>query len=481
MHPKDPELTRLNNRIRELEAENELLKKSAPFFTKKPTVKTTDGTRAIFNSAKETVRRYFSDFHPDPSRGTIEISGERYLLVRASALSVEFLNSIKNLYADRGEEEAYSIGRNFLFDIAHVIGKEDAKNFHDKMELTDPMARLSAGPVHFAYTGWAFVEILPGSKPSPDQDFVLSYRHPYSFEADSWIRSGKKSPFPVCIMNAGYSSGWCEESFGVELTAVEVTCRAMGHSHCTFIMAPPSQVAKHVKKHKPALRSKSPLKVPHFFERKKIEEDLKESLKEKELLLKEIHHRVKNNLQIISSLLNLQSATLQDKKLRQKFRESQDRIRSMALLHEVLYSNKDLDNVNSSRYFKALTQSLYGSYETSTKHISLNIRIDKRSEKLPIDIAIPCGLIINELISNSLKYAFPKQKRGKICVEMKATKGNHYTLRISDDGRGLPKTIAAEPSKTLGLQLVHALVDQLGGTIEMDGKKGAEFIISFGA
>lgn len=483
MTSKKNELASLKNRIRELEKENEQLRSQQLFHTENPTIKLPAAFRPVFAGAQKTVDRYFSGFRPDPSHGTIEISGERYLLVRASALSVEFLTSIKNLYADRGEEEAFSIGRNFLFDIAHVLGKEDAKSFHVKMDLTDPLAKLSAGPIHFAYTGWAFVEILPESRPSPDENYFISYRHPYSFEADSWIRSGKKSPFPVCIMNAGYSSGWCEESFGVELTAVELTCRAMGHKHCTFIMAPPSRIPEYIKKYKPGFGTKTALKVPHFFERKKIEEDLNSSLREKELLLKEIHHRVKNNLQIISSLLSLQSASLRGKHLRQKFRESQDRIRSMALLHEVLYSNKDLNNVSSSRYFKALTHSLYDSYETSTKQISLEINIDKRSEKLPIDIAIPCGLIINELISNSLKYAFPKQKKGQICVEMKASKTqrNRYTLTISDNGIGLPASVKPDAPKTLGLQLVVALTEQLSGTIVANKKKGAEFVITFDA
>ncbi|HEU4717783.1 MAG TPA: histidine kinase dimerization/phosphoacceptor domain -containing protein [Bacteroidia bacterium] len=478
------ELSLLRQKIKTLEKENAALREQHKAFTTSlPTVKSPDSFRPLFNDAEKTVREYFSDFHPDPSRGTIDISGERYLLVRASALSVEFLNSIKSLYRDRGEEEAYAIGRNFLFDIAHVIGKEDAKSFHSKMKLTDPIAKLSAGPVHFAYTGWAFVDILPESRPSPDENYFLSYRHPYSFEADSWINAKKKAKFPVCIMNAGYSSGWCEESFGVELTAVEVTCRAMGHESCTFIMAPPSRIQHYLKTHKAFVHSKKQLRVPHFFERKKIEEDLEASVKEKELLLKEIHHRVKNNLQIISSLLSLQSMSITDKKLKQKFRESQDRIRSMALLHEALYSTHEFDNVSSRHYFRALTRSLYGSYGKSEKEISLSVDIGKSSDRMTIDAAIPCGLIINELISNSLKYAFPGGKQGSIYVKLNA-KGHHpakYTLIIGDTGRGLPKRVLTGEPESLGLQLVFALVEQLSGSVIINNGNGAEFIITFEA
>jgi hypothetical protein len=177
----------------------------------------------LFDKAQKIVGDYFSDLYHDPEKGTIEIQDQRYVLVRASALSYDFLNTIQKLYADRGEEEATSIGRNFLFDIAHVIGLEDAKNFNKKMKLKDPISKLSAGPVHFAYSGWAFVDILPESKPSPDENFYLKYNHPYSFEADSWIKSKEKTDFPVCSMNAGYSSGWCEQSYGIELTSVEIS------------------------------------------------------------------------------------------------------------------------------------------------------------------------------------------------------------------------------------------------------------------
>jgi PAS domain S-box-containing protein len=276
---RQEDTTSLKKKIRELKKEIDVLQNTQ---TKTPlsgdTVKVPEQIKPLFDQAQKTVGEYFSHLKLDPTHGTIEIHDERYVLVRATALSHDFLNTIMQLYADRGEKEAMSIGKNFLFDIARVIGVNDAKRFHQEMHLTDPIAKLAAGPVHFAYSGWAFVDILPESKPSPDENYYLIYHHPYSFEADSWIRSRKKSKTPVCIMNAGYSSGWCEESFGIPLTAVEVTCKAKGDKNCTFIMAPPHKIAEHVQKYTQQLKGVSEKKftyeIPTFFERRKIEEQL---------------------------------------------------------------------------------------------------------------------------------------------------------------------------------------------------------------
>jgi two-component system cell cycle sensor histidine kinase/response regulator CckA len=144
--------------------------------------------------------------------------------------------------ADKGEAEARSVARSLLFDIAHAMGLSDARDFAERMNLVDPIAKLSAGPIHFAHAGWAFVDISAESRPSPDENFYLLYDHPYSFECDSWISAGKRTDFPVCVMNAGYSSGWCEESFDVPLVSTEISCRAKGDEHCRFIMAHPTRI-----------------------------------------------------------------------------------------------------------------------------------------------------------------------------------------------------------------------------------------------
>ena len=201
-------------------------------------------------------------------------------------MSVDFFDTIKDLYSDRMEEEAINIARNILFDIAHTIGKQDARNFHTKMNLKDPIEKLSAGPVHFSHSGWAFVDILPESKPTPDENYYLIYDHPFSFEADAWKKVGKRSDCPVCVMNAGYSSGWCEESFGIPLVTSEILCRAKGDEVCRFIMAHPSKIEGYIREYlnkEPELARKvTEYKIPEFFKRKQMEEVLRERTAELE-------------------------------------------------------------------------------------------------------------------------------------------------------------------------------------------------------
>jgi PAS domain S-box-containing protein len=200
----------------------------------------------IFRKAQEYVSTYFSQKKEDASTGTIEIFGQRYILIRAASMSVDFFDTIKGMFKDWGEENASEMARNLLFDVAHTIGKMDARNFHQRMGLRDPIEKLSAGPIHFSYTGWAFVDIFAESKPTTDENYYLIYDHPFSFEADAWEKSGKKSSSCVCAMNAGYSSGWCEESFGIPLVASEIMCKARGDSACRFIMAHPSKITQYL-------------------------------------------------------------------------------------------------------------------------------------------------------------------------------------------------------------------------------------------
>ena len=234
---------------------------------------------AVFEKAQGYVSKYFSDRKDDPKSGTLEIFGERYILIRAASMSVDFFETIKNLYKNQGEEEAIYIARQLLFDIAYASGKQDAKNFHNKMNLKDPMEKLSVGPIHFSYSGWAFVDIFPESNPSPDENFFLVYDHPFSFESNAWQKSGKKSAFPVCLMSAGYSSGWCEESFGVSLVASEIMCKAKGDEACRFIMAHPDKIEDCIKKYldkKPELAKKIiSYEAPGYFKRKDIDRELK--------------------------------------------------------------------------------------------------------------------------------------------------------------------------------------------------------------
>jgi two-component sensor histidine kinase len=478
MTKKSDDIKLLKATIEKLRRENEKLRRGL-IVRGDHTVKAPRSIKPIFDKAEKTVGKYFEGLKLFPSKGSIEISGERYILVRASALSLEFLNSISHFYRDRGKEEALNIGRNILFDLSHMLGMEDARNFHKKMGLHDPISKLSAGPVHFAWSGWASVDILKESRPTPDEDYYIKYHHPYSFEADSWVKAGKKSKLPVCIMNSGYSSGWCEASFDIPLTSVEISCRARGDETCTFIMAPPHRIEEYLKQNNDR-RETPDIPVPSFLERKKIEEKVKSSLVEKEVLLKEIHHRVKNNLQIISSLLNLQAEQITDPRAREKYLESIGRIKSMAIIHELLYRSKNLSTIRIRDYLSELISFISQTYNT-TSVIKVDLKMNMRNDSIDLSKAIPCGIIINELLSNAFKYAFPENKKGKVVVELSniSEKKHKCRLKVSDNGAGIPKKVNLDNPGTLGLQLIHSLVQQLEGEMKITVKKGSSFVIDF--
>jgi PAS domain S-box-containing protein len=219
--------------------------------------------------------------------------------------------------------------------------------------------------------------------------------------------------------------------------------------------------------------------IQDITERNQAEEQIKASLKEKEVLLKEIHHRVKNNMQIISSLLNLQSGYIRDnKEALEMFQETQNRIRSMALIHEKLYQSKDLSRVNFAEYIQSLATQLFHSFAANSHVITLKVDVD--DVFLAIDRAIPCGLIINELVSNSLKHAFPAGKEGEIRIGFHSD-DNEFTLIVSDTGVGFPKDLDFRNTESLGLELVVTLTDQVGGTIELHSNAGTEWKIIFPA
>ncbi len=213
-------------------------------------------------------------------------------------------------------------------------------------------------------------------------------------------------------------------------------------------------------------------------ERKLAEERLKVSLHEKEILLAEIHHRVKNNLQIVSSLLSLQSGHVQDTNVLNAIQDSQSRVRSMALIHDQLYQSHDLTKIDFSVYVKNLTQSLLLTYGQMTSYVNLSIKAE--NIYFAIETAIPCGLIITELVTNSLKHAFNAGRTGEIKVEFSSTGPDGYIMVVSDTGKGLPEDLDIRKSKSLGLRLVRELAEvQLMGRLEVSSKQGTEFRISF--
>jgi PAS domain S-box-containing protein len=211
-------------------------------------------------------------------------------------------------------------------------------------------------------------------------------------------------------------------------------------------------------------------------ERRANEEQIKASLHEKEVMLKEIHHRVKNNLQVISSLLSIQSTTLADPRDAKHFQESRDRIRTMALVHEKLYQSDDIAVVDFGPYVERLTAQLFRSYTGSGGRVSLYV--DVRDIGLGPDQAVPCGLIINELVTNALKYAFRDGRNGTITVSMRQ-ESDYNELVVSDDGVGMPADFNLEETESLGLQLVNMLTNQLEGTVIMNVSHGTKFTIRF--
>ena len=708
--------TDIRKKIEELEQELAHLKSQLP---QEKTVNAPEAFQAIFDEAEKKVADYFSRLTLDPQEGRIHIGDERYILVRASSLSNEFFENFASNLPEKTPDEAFNITRDFLFDMGHLIGMEDARRVQAKIGLTDPISKLSAGPVHFAHAGWAFVDLLPESNPSPDANFFLKYHHPYSFEADSWIKAGKKSDKPVCIMSAAYSSGWCEESFNMPLTAVEISCRVKGDEYCTFIMAQPERINHFLDEEAKSKQISGKIDVPYFFERKIIEEKLRanqklleeaqaiaklaaweldletrefvwsnelrriygvenhanpqemqqafldtlseedlvyhremlddaakngseyhvehqirlkdntvkwiltngipvrdkegkiykikgitqditsqkdaeermirndkmlktaqkiarigsweydvpsakltwsdelydiceidkntvtdleqefyskmdeeavkelelylqkcirdgesyklefditlgvnrqktlyglgmahrnsrqeivkvygvtqdiseskrqnktliENIKEKETLLKEVHHRVKNNLQIISSLLNLQSSFIENEEMLKLYRESQNRIKSIASVHELLYQSDDLSQISFDKYLKKLVDDLIISYFGIENRIKLFINT---REYFNIDTSIPLGLLINEIVSNSLKHGLKNEANEFIYIDIFKVSYKTYQLKIGDNGRGFVSAKSDEDPESLGLMLIKELSEQLNGEI----------------
>jgi PAS domain S-box-containing protein len=208
---------------------------------------------------------------------------------------------------------------------------------------------------------------------------------------------------------------------------------------------------------------------------KEAEKQMKDSLAEKEALLREVHHRVKNNMQIIISLLHLQSYQVKDDYDRKIFRDSQDRVKTMAMVHEKLYASSDLARIDFTDYIRSLASELFASYK-----VGPNIKLEINGAEVLLDIftAVPSGLIVNELLTNSIKHAFPDGKEGKIFIKLRK-KSKTYHITLADDGVGLPDDIDFKNTKTFGLQLVNMLMDQLDGTIEINQKDGTEFKITF--
>jgi len=217
--------------------------------------------------------------------------------------------------------------------------------------------------------------------------------------------------------------------------------------------------------------------IKDITERKKAEEKIKKSLQEKEVMLREIHHRVKNNLQIVTSLLRIQARFIQDRKAKQAFKESQSRIYSMSLVHEKLYKSQDYANIDLGLYIQNFVTHLFHTYEVDTSRIEMST--DTENVHVDINKAIPCGLILNELVSNALKHAFPCGQKGKLSIKLRKSNNRKISLSVKDNGKGLPKGINIRHPKSLGLQLIKDLTMQLHGDLKVRRENGTQFTIYF--
>lgn len=195
------------------------------------TVKVPEQFISLFEKADEYVFSLFKEFEQNPEKGTIRVGGERYILIRGESLFAALFDQLENVFGGDQAQE-------FIYNMARVIGKSDCKAFAKNRNVVAPPEKLSAGPVHFAYSGWAFVNIFNSSRPAPDDTYFLHYEHPNTFESEIYKAKGRKAEKPVCQFSAGYSAGWCSEAFGIEVHAREIKCIAAGDDRCEFIMAP---------------------------------------------------------------------------------------------------------------------------------------------------------------------------------------------------------------------------------------------------
>jgi len=507
------EVTQLQHRIAQLEKEVEQLRSGAAFTLQGPTVKVPPQMKPLFDIAQRTVSDYFTDLKMQPDRGTIEINDQRYILIRASAMSKDFLDTIQNLYADRGKAEAMSIGKNFLFDIAHTLGINDAKNFHATMKLTDPIAKLSAGPVHFAFTGWAFVDILPESSPTPDDNFYLIYNHPYSFEADSWIKAGRISDTAVCIMSAGYSSGWCEESFGIPLTAVEVKCTAKGDDCCTFIMSPPHKIHQHLdtfhlhNENKPVKQQH--YEIPTFFERKKIEEELQrsrlhaeESAQAKEDFVANMSHELRTPLGSILGFTELLEKTNTDALQREYIDAIGSSGKSLlSIINDIL----DLSKLDAGRFAVEdipfnITDVLYSvknmfSEKAKNKGLAFAVKTATKINYTVYGDASRLTQILINLVGNAVKFTETGSINLICTIERTDEAWANVHFIITDTGIGIPSekldfiferftqadtNISRRFGGTgLGLAISKQLIELMGGNIMVKSEPAAGTTFSF--
>ncbi len=530
---ENSDVQQLRARVEELERENARLRAGVFEPSSGRVVHVPSHVEPLFQRVEENMREVFRRVEIDPARALISINDERYLLVRAGAFSIDFLDALVQLYADRGEREALSIARSFLFDIAHTIGLHDAHNFNAKLGNTSPVEKLTSGPIHFAYTGWSQVAIGEGSQLVAGEDFCLFYEHPYSFEADSYRRIGRRPKGPACIMNAGYSSGWCEACFEVELTALEVTCKACGDESCQFVMAPPHRIAELARKRYgfvPEAHAQHGYDVPFYFERKRAEEEVRASLRrlreaQDELVRKErlatvgllvsgVAHEVNTPLGVAvtaTSVLHDEIQSLSRKfeqnaltkadlraflehggKASEMVRDNLERAASQIARFKrvsVDHVSEELREVDLSEYVRQTLRSLRPLIRAAELELSLDLGEQITCTTYPGALA----QVLTNFITNTASHAKAVDHKLSVRIALSKQAGS-VSLSYADDGRGMSEEVKAkafqpffttkrgEGGSGLGLYIVYTLVtDVLGGNVQLETSEGAgtHFLVSF--
>ncbi|UCH96395.1 MAG: DUF1638 domain-containing protein [Candidatus Aminicenantes bacterium] len=347
----------------------------------------------------------------------------------------------------------YAMSLELLSKLTRVMtGKEVAANILDLFTMLFAPGKLHYLPYEDGKPG----EILPVSRAdvenTPIKQRLVNFRGDYT-----WTGSGKGFLLRIAYGN---------ETLGIlEVDEIAFPEYKEHYLNLALSIAPVCGLA---------------IKNASTYQRiKHAEEQIRKSLAEKEMLLKEIHHRVKNNLQVISSLLDLQSRYIEDKQALEVLKNSQKRVQAMALIHEKLYKSKDLSKINFRKYLSSLILSLFNSYHLQAGQVRLEIQV--KSVFLDINTSIPLGLVINELVSNSLKHAFPDGRKGELRVNLEESKDKEYDLilTVEDNGIGFPEGLDFRESNSLGMRIVSALVRQVHGTIDLDGTEGTRFTIKF--
>lgn len=495
------------------------------------TVRASEEFQAAFEAAESVVSSYFSDRVDEPERGRIQISGERYVLVRAASLSVEFFAFVEELYGPGRELEAADFARNILFDLAHALGRKDAASFAARMGIEEPIAKMAAGPVLFAHSGWASVNIIGGGSTAADDSYHVVYEHPTSFEADAWLSSGKTSPTPTCIMGAGYSSGWCQESFGISLVAAEVECRAAAGRICRFVMAPPHRIAEYTTSQRHPGAGPGPISIPDLFARKRLEDELRragEDLERRvqqrtEQLVRESEERRRverllqqqNNLESLGRLAGgiahdfnnllavvLTNATIVDRALpaadprRQNLSEITGACgRAAELTRQLLAFGRGTPGPGPEQVELDRGVADLGRMLERLVGDDVEIAIETRAPnvRVPLDVSALGQILVN--LAVNARDAMPNGGTLRIetwvkQLDLSAARpfglvdGSYSVLSVNDTGEGMDaatKSAIFEPFFTtkpegkgtgLGLCTVYGLVKQAGGAIAVESEPG---------